>query len=233
MYVVLYTENLFGINQRSGEVFLLSSLDRETKDSYAIKIVAKDGGGKTALSSSVQLSIHVIDVNDNPPIFYPKEYFVLVPPSDLPLSSSRLPLETPIIELYASDEDVALNSRIQYNWDTSNELTENQLRLNSETGEIFPQRSFSISYENVLNRGSEPQMLKVYATDGGGRRSPESAIIYLYSNTVRDGSDKLFQETNLEFSILEDNSLVKTGDEGVAQRKGIIFTKYSCRFQTN
>ena len=116
MYFVLYTENIFGINQRSGEVYLLSSLDRETKDSYQIKIVAKDGGGKTELSSSVKLSIHVMDVNDNPPIFYPKEYFVFVPPSDSPSSSSRLPLEFPIIELRASDKDVALNSKIQYNY---------------------------------------------------------------------------------------------------------------------
>ena len=201
---------------------MLSSLDRERKDSYTIKIVAKDGGGKTELSSSVKLRIHVMDVNDNPPIFYPKEYFVLIPPSDLPTSSSRLPLEIPILKIYASDKDDALNSRIQYNWDTSNELTENQLKLNSETGEIFPQRSFSISYENVLNRGSGPQMLKVYATDGEGKRSPESAIIYLYSNTLRDASLKVFQETNIEFSILEDNSLVETDVESVAQREGII-----------
>ena len=198
----------------------MSNLDRETKDSYEITIVAKDNGEKVQLSSSTSLNIHVMDANDNSPTFYPREYFVLVPPSDLFTSSSRLQLETPIIKLRASDKDVALNSKIQFNWDTSNELTKNQLILNSETGEIFPQRSFSISYDNILNRGGDPQKLEVYAIDGGGRRSPESAIVYLYLNTARDNEGfKVFQQTNLEFSILEDNSLLSTNEENIIQRE--------------
>ena len=215
-HIISGNENLFGVNQRSGEVYTLSNLDRETKDFYEIKVVAKDSG-KTQLSSFVRLKIHVVDVNDNFPTFYPKEYFISLPDG---LSSSRLSLDEPIAKLQAYDRDVGINANIQYNWDTTNDLTQNHLRLNSETGEIFPRRSFSISYENVL-KGDDKQALKVYASDGGGRRSPESAVIYLYLNQNRngEGQTKLFQETNLKFSVLEDNSLGDS-DENIKQKEG-------------
>ena len=203
----LSAENIFGINERSGEVFALSNLDRETKDFYEIKIIAKDGGRKQ-LSSFAKLKIHVVDINDNSPNFYPKEYFVVLPPNNSP--SSRLHLDEAIVTVFASDKDDGLNAKVRYNWDTSNDLTQNQLRLNTETGEVFPRRSFSLSRDNLLNDDNEIQAIEVFATDGGGRRSPESAIIYLYPNEAvyPNGPLKMFQKTSLEFAIVEDNSLV-------------------------
>ena len=173
-------EDLFGINQRSGEVFSISNLDRETKDVYEVQIVAKDSGSKQ-LSSSVKLTIHVLDINDNSPEFYPLEYFVSL--STPTFSSSRLPLDTPIVKILAYDKDDGINSEIRYNWDESNDLTQRHLRLNTETGEIFPQRLFSFSYDSILSK-EEVRQVKVYATDGDGRRSPVSANIYLYLNVL-------------------------------------------------
>ena len=197
-------------------------MDREQKDFYDLKIVAKDNG-RMQLSSSTQLKINVIDANDNSPVFYPKEYFVSIPTS---LPSVRLPLETPLVSLQASDADADLNSKIEYNWDTSNALTQNHLRLNTDTGEIFPRRSFSISYENILNEYDGITTLKVYATDGGGRRSSESATIYLYSNKGQseDGNNQVFQEKSLSFSIVEDNGFTGDSLEIARSRPGIYET---------
>lgn len=198
-------------------------MDREQTDFYDLKIVAKDNG-RTQLSSSTQLKINVIDANDNSPVFYPREYFVSIPSA---LPSARLPLDTPLVSLQASDADADLNSKIEYSWDTSNALTQNHLRLNADTGEIFLRRSFSISYENILNEGDGIKSLKVYATDGGGRRSLESATIYLYSNKYQseDGTNQVFQEKSLSFSIVEDNGLTGGSLEIVRSRQGIYDTR--------
>ena len=195
-------------------------MDREQKDSYDLKIVATDQG-KPQLSSSTLLKINVVDANDNSPIFYPKEYFVNVP-ADSSSKSFRLPLDIPIISLQASDKDLGVNSEIEFNWDTSNVITQNHLRLNTETGEILPSRSFSISYENVLKDGLETA--KVYATDGGGKRSLESATIYLYSSKQQSNSrtGNLFQENVLSFSILEDNGLTSGEESNPLSRQGIF-----------
>lgn len=44
-------------------------LDRETRDLYNFKVIAKDNG-TVRLSSTVDVEVHVMDVNDNPPRFY-------------------------------------------------------------------------------------------------------------------------------------------------------------------
>lgn len=216
------SDNIFGINQRSGEVYILSSLDREQKDFYELKIVAKDQG-KIQFSSSTQLKVNVMDANDNLPIFYPKEYFVRIP-SVLESKSFRLPLATPLVSLQASDKDADLNSKIEFNWDTSNAVTQNYLRLNSDTGEIFPTRSFSISYENILNQKSGVESVKIYATDGGGKRSLESAAVYLFSNTrqINEKGRQLFQEKSLTFSIVEDNGLSDGKETSFVSRQGML-----------
>ena len=195
-------------------------MDREEKDFYELKIVAKDQG-KIQLSSSTQLKVNVMDANDNLPIFYPKEYFVRIP-STLESKSFRLPLEIPLVSLQASDKDADLNSKIEFNWDTSNAVTQNYLRLNSDTGEIFPTRSFSISYENILNQKNRVETVKIYATDGGGKRSLESATVYLFSNTrqINDKTRQLFQEKSLTFSIVEDNGLSDGKETSFVSRQG-------------
>ena len=220
IYYFSNLDDVFEINERSGEIYTLTTLDREQQGFYDVKIVAKDQG-TPQLSSSTQLKINIIDVNDNSPIFYPKEYFVRIPTS--PTSKTfRLPLDTPLVSLQASDDDSEDNSKIEFNWDSSNFLTQNHLRLDTETGEIFPSRSFSISYANVLKEGFET--VKVYASDGGGRRSKESATIYLYSNNRQFDSrtESLFQENRLTFSILEDNGLTNGEEKEILSRQGTL-----------
>ena len=126
----------------------------------------------------------------------------------------------PIVKILAYDKDAGINSEIRYNWDENNDLTQRHLKLNTKTGEIFPQRLFSFSYDSILSK-EEVRQVKVYATDGDGRRSSVSANIYLYLNVDKDGDDgfKVFQETKLAFSIVEDNSLDSSFDT-ISQTEG-------------
>lgn len=70
------SNNLFGIVERTGELYLAKRLDYETQQRHGLLISALDGA---ELSSNLSLSVEVQDVNDNPPVFERNEYHVEVP----------------------------------------------------------------------------------------------------------------------------------------------------------
>lgn len=70
------SNDLFGIDARTGELYLERRLDYETQQRHGLLIRALDGAG---LSANLSLSVEVQDVNDNPPVFERNEYHVEVP----------------------------------------------------------------------------------------------------------------------------------------------------------
>ncbi|XP_064636197.1 protocadherin Fat 1-like isoform X4 [Lineus longissimus] len=70
-------EKLFSVMEKDGTVKTTGILDREKNDKYILKIVAVDSGLKR-LTSTVQLTVHVLDFNDNPPIFELDNYTAIV-----------------------------------------------------------------------------------------------------------------------------------------------------------
>lgn len=58
---------VFTIDKESGNIIVSKPIiDREIKDTYDLKVIATDRGN---LSSEASLTIHVIDLNDNIPVF--------------------------------------------------------------------------------------------------------------------------------------------------------------------
>ncbi|XP_055493537.1 protocadherin Fat 4, partial [Leucoraja erinacea] len=72
----VHINNLFSINSNTGEIFVVSSLDRETVPSYNMTIIAVDTRGGQTLGRT-QLVIVVVDVNDNSPVLVSTEGHVL------------------------------------------------------------------------------------------------------------------------------------------------------------
>lgn len=64
---------LFSIDAVSGIVSLVGSLDRETSDEHQIQVTAEDRA-MYPLSATAMLIVTVTDVDDNPPVFLPREY---------------------------------------------------------------------------------------------------------------------------------------------------------------
>ncbi|EUB64229.1 Protocadherin-11 X-linked [Echinococcus granulosus] len=60
--------NLFTVDPKTGVFSSNGELDRETNDQHQFLIVAKDSG-TPQLSSSIIVTIHVLDFNDEPPVF--------------------------------------------------------------------------------------------------------------------------------------------------------------------
>ncbi|CAK1600650.1 unnamed protein product [Parnassius mnemosyne] len=80
-------------------------LDRETRSTYTLSVVATDKGSPP-LHASRNISLRVTDVNDNPPVFLESVYKNSVPEAAAP--------GTPVVQVSASDADEGENSEIRY-----------------------------------------------------------------------------------------------------------------------
>ena len=83
----------------------LKVLDREERAQYKLSVVATDGG-TVPLSSTAELTINVLDVDDNCPVFHPKVYNVTI--------EENLARDTIVVNVTASDRDVGKNAELQY-----------------------------------------------------------------------------------------------------------------------
>nr|ACI49172.1 hypothetical protein Csp3_JD01.004 [Caenorhabditis angaria] len=119
------SDNIVKIDKISGIVSLAKELDRETQDVISITLMASDYG-IPSLSSFVNLTIYVDDVNDNPPICLER------------VTKTRIPEDYPhgafVTCLAANDRDLGQNARIRY---TIEETEKNPFRIDHHTGCVF------------------------------------------------------------------------------------------------
>ncbi|XP_069045127.1 cadherin-23 [Lepisosteus oculatus] len=108
-YRLVDGEGRFGINPSTGDIYVLSPLDRETKDHYTLTAVARDNpGGSTnnRRENSVQVLVTVLDVNDFRPRFAERVYSTSVFENE--------PGGTSIITMSATDLDEGENGILSY-----------------------------------------------------------------------------------------------------------------------
>ncbi|CAG5873449.1 unnamed protein product [Menidia menidia] len=117
----------FSIDPVTGIVVLEKSLDRESRDSYRLRVQATDRlGQEGALSSQVDVTIMVLDVNDNAPVFQKREYAVTVP--------EDVTVGTEVLRLLATSADIGPNAEISYSIRSGNEL--GKFSINTKLGSI-------------------------------------------------------------------------------------------------
>ncbi|XP_073505811.1 protocadherin gamma-C5-like isoform X35 [Phyllobates terribilis] len=111
------------------ELVLEKILDREEKSEHKLILTAIDGGDP-ARSGSTQITVIVLDINDNAPVFDQSRYKVNIP--------ENVPVKTVIIKLNATDPDEGVNSEFTYSIDqrTSNSAKE-IFDINPISGEVF------------------------------------------------------------------------------------------------
>ncbi|XP_061188650.1 protocadherin-9-like [Saccostrea echinata] len=143
------TKNKEGI--RMASLILLKDLNRESRDSYNVAIIASDGG-KTSDASKIDIDITVTDTNDNSPRFEHSSYNVSV--------QENVTIGTVVLTVRATDPDLRDNGRVSY-------------RLSGETsffGLFFmiDESSGDISVKEDLTRISgETFQLEVISEDHG------------------------------------------------------------------
>nr|XP_033489681.1 protocadherin alpha-2-like [Epinephelus lanceolatus] len=175
----------------SAELVLQKALDREKQPVIKLLLTAVDGG-KPPRSGTLQLTVNVIDVNDNTPVFSKSLYKARVNENATP--------GTLVIKLNATDLDEGMNSKILYSFiKRGNANPSNMFDLNSETGEI--------TVKGTLDYEETPAYeVRVQAMDQG--ISPRSAYAKLLTEIidVNDNAPEI-SVTSLMTPVKEDAEL--------------------------
>lgn len=119
----------FSIDKSSGIVVLERVLDREVQPAYQITIQASDQGSPLPLFSLVNVTITVLDVNDNPPVFE-RRYQLATVPEDVGVG-------TEVLRIYAASKDIGTNAEITYSIRSGNE--HGKFHIHPVTGECAAQ----------------------------------------------------------------------------------------------
>lgn len=172
------------------DLLLLSRLDREAQDFYFLTIEAFDGGVPPR-TSTLQLNIHVLDENDNPPVFNQTEYHASVP-EDAPLMS-------PVCRVHATDLDLGDNGRITYEINRRQSDPNEVFSINRTSGVVYLNKP--LDYEAQVFHE-----LIVSATDNGAQPEYSSTFVGVEVLNINDHSPSI--------SVL---FLSETGDAAVSE----------------
>ncbi|XP_018548675.1 protocadherin alpha-2-like [Lates calcarifer] len=175
----------------SAELVLQKALDREKQPVIKLILTSVDGG-KPPRSGTLQLTINIIDVNDNTPTFSNSLYKVRV--------KENASLGTVVIKLNASDSDEGMNSKILYSFIKRGNIDpSNIFDLNSETGEM--------TVKGTLDYEETPAYeVRVQAMDQGTVPRSAHAKLLIEIIDVNDNSPEI-SVTSLMTPVKEDAEL--------------------------
>ncbi|XP_077103318.1 protocadherin alpha-3-like [Siphateles boraxobius] len=109
-------------------LILQKPLDREVIRNIILQLIAVDGG-KPAKSGTMEITINVLDINDNIPVFTKEVYSVML--------SENAPIGRTVIQVNATDLDEGPNGEIVYSFGKSvNSKVRKLFDINNITGEI-------------------------------------------------------------------------------------------------
>uniref|UniRef100_A0A8C4T505 FAT atypical cadherin 2 n=1 Tax=Erpetoichthys calabaricus TaxID=27687 RepID=A0A8C4T505_ERPCA len=176
----------FSIN-RNGEITTTEKLDREnpTQRVIAIKVMAKDGGGKVAFCT---VKIILTDENDNAPLFKASQYQVSI--------KSNLSKGSPVIQIMAYDADEGSNADVTYSVDETGDITEDIIEINPFSGVVSIKESLASLENRIFN-------FTVKAEDNGLPRHNSSVPVQI--NVIPpEVSLPRFSEPLYTFTAVED-----------------------------
>lgn len=166
-------EELFQIDQ-DGRVIISGRLDREVKAAHKLTLVAETLTSPS-LNGYFELTVQVLDCNDNAPEFQSDPYDIIV--------SEAIELNTNIVQVKATDPDFGNNGEVRY-----------KLEGPDITGHLFSIDTHSGWISNVNFLDAESQVrheLVVKAEDGNGLSALTSVRIHVQD--VNDNSHEFTQ----------------------------------------
>ena len=143
------------------EIVLENELDREKQDHLSLVLSAYDGGSPQR-SGSVIINVKVLDANDNVPVFTQPVYEV-----SLPENSS---LDTPVVQVSASDADEGANGEVTYEFSYLSINAENLFGIDPTTGVISVKGTIDFEESSSFE-------LRVKAKDGAGQASSCKVVV--------------------------------------------------------
>lgn len=159
----------FAIDEATGQLTLVKSLDRETTSSYKLTIVAHDAATTGRLSTSTTIAIEVLDENDDAPEFVQTDTKISV--------IETTPIGTELIKFRATDSDLGVNSQLTYSIAAGNRR--DTFHIDPITGSLYLHKL--LDYEDT-----QTYSLNITASDGG---NPRLSTTILFVVNVLDSND--------------------------------------------
>uniref|UniRef100_A0A8C8FMF7 Cadherin domain-containing protein n=1 Tax=Oncorhynchus tshawytscha TaxID=74940 RepID=A0A8C8FMF7_ONCTS len=206
-YSLVDGEGKFGITPSTGDIYILSPLDRETKDHFTLTAIARDNPGgspNNRRENSVQVLVTVLDVNDFRPRFSERAFETSVFENE--------PSGTSVITLTATDLDEGQNGLLSYSMQGPGA---DAFSLDADTGLVRSLR---------LLQSFEHFNLTVVATDQGRPPLWGTATLHIIIIDVNDNRPMFVRPTNgTIMHIMEEQPpgllvyevFATDGDEGV------------------
>nr|XP_009680681.1 PREDICTED: protocadherin-16 [Struthio camelus australis] len=159
------SDGRFHLNPSTGALSIVRALNREEMGQHNLTVVATDHGFPRR-SATQLLSVLVLDVNDEAPIFERPEYEAHV--------MENLPAGSPVLQVLATDQDLGANGQVSYGG------------LSGGPFSIHPQTGLIVTTQALDREEQEQHVVMVYARDGGLPPNLSKATVRI---TVGDEND--------------------------------------------
>uniref|UniRef100_UPI003AB0DF65 protocadherin alpha-8-like n=1 Tax=Centroberyx gerrardi TaxID=166262 RepID=UPI003AB0DF65 len=170
---------------------LQKSLDREKQSEHKLILTAIDGGSPPR-SGTLNVTVTVLDSNDNHPIFSQDVYSVTLP--------ENVEVGTIVIKVKATDEDDGANGDVEYFFGSElDPQIYDMFRLDEITGEVRVKGH--IDFENV-----DVYKLDIHATDKGQPPMSTDCRVIIKILDVNDNKPEI-EVTSLSNMVSEDSKL--------------------------
>ncbi|XP_063353912.1 protocadherin alpha-4-like isoform X17 [Pelmatolapia mariae] len=180
-----------GEHTASAELVLQKALDREKQAVVKLTLTAVDGG-KPPNTGSVQIVVHVLDVNDNTPMFSKTLYKARV--------NENAPAGSLVIQLNATDLDELDNGRVIYTFvKRANFDPADLFFINAETGEITVKGHLDYEAQSAYE-------IHVQATDRGPSPRRANGKLLVEIVDVNDNAPEIVV-TSLMNPVREDTAI--------------------------
>lgn len=175
----------FSLDSATGQLTLSRRLDRESLDIHHLTVVARDAAPKEPLSSTANITVIVLDDNDNAPEFTQSSSEISVVETS--------PIGTELMRFRASDADQGVNSQVVFSITAGNRR--DTFHIDSISGRLFLHKP--LDYEDITN-----YVLNITASDCG---TPPLSTTVLYNIIVVDDNDNppIFPNTAIVRQIKE------------------------------
>ncbi|PIO33840.1 hypothetical protein AB205_0163040 [Aquarana catesbeiana] len=176
------------------ELVIEKALDREERGSHHLILTAFDGGSPPKSGTS-QITIIILDFNDNAPVFRQNFYKINLP--------ENVPLNSVVVQLNATDLDEGLNAEVEYAFDSRTPIFQKQLfSLNPVTGVLST--NAMLDFES-----SKFYELTIKAKDKGTPQMEGSCLLQIEIGDVNDNLPEILL-TSLLGQIPEDTNVGTT-----------------------
>ncbi|TRY65999.1 hypothetical protein DNTS_003779, partial [Danionella cerebrum] len=119
------SKGMFTVDQHTGRISTAAALDREKVSSYTFLVYAMDSSASNPRNTSAEVTVHILDINDNAPIF-------ITDPLVINVSITSLSNRNVLATMRAEDKDFGANGSVFYRF--SNSIK--GFTINSLTGDI-------------------------------------------------------------------------------------------------